>query len=343
MSNISICIPTYNRAINLNNCLKSLVAATKCMDMDDYEICISDNGSIDGTCQVVKKYEEKLKIKYKKQINNRGMANNILDVVDMASGEFVWIVGDDDLVMPYALEEMLQIIINNPQIDFIYANSLILDKSEVDLFFETKDHDFIIKSGKLFSKYSNTGGLKFKDLINHEISFDYLGGIFLSIFRRGLWVNNKHVIQKKKLADERLFSNLDNTFPHAKIFAHAFISSNAYFVSRPMSCNLSGIREWSLLWPLIKSVRLIELLDLYKTNGIGYFQYMVSKNKSLNTFFPDLILIMLGGKSRGRDTLSSRVISTAFYFPGSYWSIIRPFIRKNFYKKIAEYYYKKYF
>ncbi len=331
MIKLSICIPTFNRASNLNNCLKSLVCAVKWID--DYEICISDNASTDGTYEVVESYKEKLKIKYKKQLKNKGMANNILDVVDMASGEFVWTVGDDDLLMSFALYELIHIIIENPDIDFIYANSLVLDKNDVDVFFRAKDQMCLITGRELFSRYSKTGKLNFKDLINHEISFDYLGGIFLSIFRRELWMNNRHVIQEKNIADQRVFSNLDNTFPHAKIFAHAFISSVAYFTSKPMSCNLSGVREWSILWPLIKSVRLIELLDLYKKNGIGYFQYLVSKNKSLNTFFPDLILIIVGGKSRGRDTLSVRGLLPAFCFPGSYWSVIRPLIRRNFYIK----------
>ena len=40
--NISICIPTYNRAKHLMNCLES-ISLNKNTSSIDYEICISDN------------------------------------------------------------------------------------------------------------------------------------------------------------------------------------------------------------------------------------------------------------------------------------------------------------
>ena len=47
---LSICIPTYNRAYLLRNCLSSIC---ECIPSDlDFEVCISDNASTDDTVTV---------------------------------------------------------------------------------------------------------------------------------------------------------------------------------------------------------------------------------------------------------------------------------------------------
>ena len=42
---LSICIPTYNRLENLDNCLNSILISSKNVKNFDFEVCISDNFS----------------------------------------------------------------------------------------------------------------------------------------------------------------------------------------------------------------------------------------------------------------------------------------------------------
>ena len=45
---LSICIPTYNRINQLDNCLNSILISTKKInqtELSDFEVCISDNAS----------------------------------------------------------------------------------------------------------------------------------------------------------------------------------------------------------------------------------------------------------------------------------------------------------
>ena len=55
---LSICVPTYNRALHLRNCLNSIVSNWT-DQRRDIEICVSDNGSNDETSQVVEEIEKK--------------------------------------------------------------------------------------------------------------------------------------------------------------------------------------------------------------------------------------------------------------------------------------------
>ena len=50
---ISICIPTFNRAKSLTNCLASIAIASRKYS-GEFEICVSDNGSDDKTADVIK-------------------------------------------------------------------------------------------------------------------------------------------------------------------------------------------------------------------------------------------------------------------------------------------------
>jgi glycosyltransferase involved in cell wall biosynthesis len=332
MHKLSICIPTYNRALYLDNCLKWLVSFNQ--QSLNFDICISDNNSTDETYSVILKYKSVLNIKYKRNNYNIGMAANIISVVDMSDSEFVWLIGDDDFLLPDAINKIIDILQNYDNIDFIYANSLIIDikKYGRNIF----DHNItgLINNNILFSNYKIDGELPFFDLINPNLSFDFLGGIFLSVFRRDMWLSSKHNLNFLEVYNLNSFSSLDNTFPHVKIFASAFCKSNAYFYSKPLTANFSGVREWTQFWPLIKSFRLIECLDEYKKNGLSLLTYIYCKNVALNTFIPDLLLIIINGEKAGRKHLKIINILHALLYPGTYFSIIRPLIRVNFYLRL---------
>ena len=169
---LSICIPTFKRAKHLNNCLNSILLAKKAPGFD-FEICISDNGSTDDTEKIVKRYIDKLPIKYSKNAANLGIPRNFLKVVSIASGEFVWLLGDDDLLMPDAFLKIADLFDKNQTCDFFYINSNHLNTEFIfkyDQPFNTKN--LPIKMIPV-SKYKETGPLAFIELIDPKISFDF--------------------------------------------------------------------------------------------------------------------------------------------------------------------------
>ena len=99
MINLSICIPTYNRTEYLKNCLNSISIASENCSLKT-EVCISDNFSDEDKYSVIKKFEKKINIVFNKNQFNTGLGNNIVKSVSLAKGEFAWILGNDDLVLP---------------------------------------------------------------------------------------------------------------------------------------------------------------------------------------------------------------------------------------------------
>jgi glycosyltransferase involved in cell wall biosynthesis len=286
-----------------------------------FQVCISDNNSSDNTEDVVKATKSLIDIKYNKNTSNLGIPKNFIKVVSMADGDFVWLIGDDDLLMPYAIEELYKLIDSHPEVDFFYANSFHLTTEFLNNYPSPFDTANLPNAMEPFSKWPNAGKMSFLELIDPKVSFDFLGGMFLSVFRRENWMRNVNVLDDKALQDSRTFSHFDNTFPHVKIFAKAFASSQAYFNKMPLSVCLSGAREWSSFYPLIHSVRLVEALQEYRNNGLPYWKYIYCKNYALNNFLPEFIYIILRKNKSGYAYINPlKLFFESALFPNFYLS-----------------------
>src|SRR5438128_1806612 len=99
---LSICIPTFNRADCLKQCLESIVSQFADPAIKDkVEVVVSDNASTDNTEAVVKQFLDRFSnIHYRKNPENLGFDRNALALVEKARGEFVWFLGDDDALFP---------------------------------------------------------------------------------------------------------------------------------------------------------------------------------------------------------------------------------------------------
>ena len=325
---LSICIPTYNRPDCLENCLNSILKS-KINSNNNLEICISDNNSEADLSLIIKKYKDKLNINYHKNSKNLGHGRNFLKVVSMARGEYVWTLGDDDLLLPYSLNNLFKLILQNTDIDFFFINSYNLDSKKIFSFPQPFDTKNLPKLMVKYSKKKESEKINFFDLINPKISFDYLMGMYLLVFKRDNWIKNLDAIDYRKIRDPRIFSTFENTCGYVKIISRAFSSSKAYFQSDPLSVNLSGRRDWSNLYEFIEIVRIPEILDVHRSNGLPLLKYLYCKNLALKNFFPNFVKMYLNKETSGYNyvSLKSHFFRNLFY-PYAILSIVFFLYRK---------------
>lgn len=109
---LSISIPTRNRSKCLNDLLDCLLKSIKFGNIDHslIRIYISDNKSDDNTSQIVNNYLNILPITYACNLENIGMGPNIYQAYTAINGEYVWVIGDDDLIPESALSIVLSTI-----------------------------------------------------------------------------------------------------------------------------------------------------------------------------------------------------------------------------------------
>lgn len=107
---LSICIPTLNRSVYIGETLSSIATQLQ----DGVEIVIVDGGSTDGTEQIVNIYQQSFpNIRYfkkdasEKKSSNEGFDRDCNYAVELSSGEYCWLMTDDDLLKPGAIERVL--------------------------------------------------------------------------------------------------------------------------------------------------------------------------------------------------------------------------------------------
>lgn len=118
---LSICISTYNRAGWVNVNLRNIFAQIG-TGRDDLEVLVVDNTSTDNTQDVVQRYLPRIDFRYVRNRTNVGMLGNLAVTAQRARGEYVWILGDDDLTRPGAIDKVLQVIEDHAGIALIYLN-----------------------------------------------------------------------------------------------------------------------------------------------------------------------------------------------------------------------------
>ncbi len=322
---ISVCIPTYNRPKSLLNCLNSLILQTK----KNFEVCISDNCSDKNVKKLIQPYKKKLKIRFNKNKKNLGFALNLLKVSNMATGDFIWFLGDDDLIVKNGIEKLEKMIKKNKDSDFFWINSYYLNKQHLEKYsypFNTKNLPKNMRTHSLLKKDKK---LKFFDLIDKNISFDFLLGVFVCVFRRDKWKKNQNVIDRKLIKDNRVWSNFENTCFFIKIFCAAFSKSNAYFCAKPLSVSLHGIREWNSIYEMVEIVRIPEALDYYRSKGLNLKSYIVNKNYALRNFFNYFFKIFIYGDKMGRNYINfKKHFLYNLIYPNAWLSILYFIFRK---------------
>ena len=117
MAKVSIIIPTYNVAEYLEECMDSVVRQT----LQDIEIICINDGSTDGSLEILKRYAQNDKriIIVDKENGGYGIGMNI--GLDKATGEYIGIVEPDDFV-PLNMYEDLYNIAEKENLDFVKAD-----------------------------------------------------------------------------------------------------------------------------------------------------------------------------------------------------------------------------
>ena len=123
---LSVCVPTYNRAALLSQSLRAILAQITPAMSGLVEVVVLDNASPDGTPAVVGKAVADFPdaaVRYVRRPENIGCDGNFTDAPNQARGEFVYLVSDDDVLLPGAVETLLTLLEAHPAVDAVALNT----------------------------------------------------------------------------------------------------------------------------------------------------------------------------------------------------------------------------
>lgn len=188
---VSVIIPAYNTAKYIRETLESVFAQT----FKNFEVIVVNDGSSD-----TKEFEHELmpyldRIVYINQENRGASAARNVGIY-RAGGEYIAFLDSDDIWLPSFLESQMDLLQEDPRLDFVYADGVIIGESlfvgrrMMELYpcngavtFESLlvDQCHVTTSGVVARKQSLVDGGLFDENISHAEDYD----LWLRVAHRG--------------------------------------------------------------------------------------------------------------------------------------------------------------
>ncbi len=159
---ISIFIPTYNARTYIVKTLHSVLSQS----YYDIEVICVDDGSTDGTCELLLQCAEKdsrLKVLQKSHEGSVPYAWNF--VMPHLQGEFTLYMSQDDLLAPDCLRNLVDAV-SSTEVDAVIPSVTFFEK---DMALPESSYEEINKRYALFGKVECSGKEAFNDMLDYSI------------------------------------------------------------------------------------------------------------------------------------------------------------------------------
>lgn len=213
MAKVSIIVPTYNVEQYLTQCMESIVRQT----LRELEIICVNDGSTDGSLDILRQYEKKDARVIVIDKKNEGYGCAMNDGLAKATGEYIGIVEPDDFVDLHMYEDLYRIA-KEKDLDIV--------KADFYRFVCNKKGEFL-KTYEALSK-DGTGYNKVIDPKSNDRIFRYILNTWSGIYRRS-FIEKYHIRH--------------NTTPGASFQDNGFwfqtfcLAERVYFVNKPYYMN----------------------------------------------------------------------------------------------------------
>lgn len=310
---LTIAIPTYNRSVYLDICLERIGCELANLSENQrnlVNIFVSDNGSTDSTQDVVLKHKDQLSHCFESFRNddNMGMDFNFTQCYQSAKTPYVWLVGDDDVILPNGLENVLDVL-SSCQPDLLYVNNYWFKESYLDQLRQEKKLVITNTKNSLeFTKRINVmltflSGLIVRSNVGEEYRSEMAGSNLVQLS----WI-------LPLLRDGRCFVAIEN-----KVIAAKGENSGGYGLVNTFGTQLKKITD-SILKDQPEIAKAIQ-------------------NGTIVEFFPGLIMAFRNGSTSFSDEVMVVGLKEAFEDNWRYYVFIAPLIYMPLYFSRFYYYF----
>jgi glycosyltransferase involved in cell wall biosynthesis len=124
MPKFSIILPVYNGGEYVKECVNSILAQT----MQDFDLLVIDNNSKDNTVPWLNSLNDP-RIKITSYSETVRIEQNWARIKELSKNEFITLIGHDDILYPYYLEEMNRLIDKHPRASLYQAHFKYIDSN----------------------------------------------------------------------------------------------------------------------------------------------------------------------------------------------------------------------
>ncbi len=215
---LSICIATLNRAAFLRETLNTILTQVT----EGVEVVVVDGASSDNTQEVVESAAKKFgRLHYTRLEKKGGIDQDYCKAVDLATGMYVWLFTDDDLLKPGSINAVLAAI--NKNYSLIIVNAEVRSK---DLSVCLQAMRVEIQKDRIYSPNTPDRDHLLADLGGY---LSFIGGV---IIRREIWLQRE---TQKYFGTE---------FIHMGVIFQSPMPGNVLLISHPWITIRYGNAQW---------------------------------------------------------------------------------------------------
>lgn len=266
---ISICIPTFNRAIQLEKCLNSIYSQIGNDSL--FEVFVSNNNSSDNSHDVINKYLNLYdNLTYNKNEINIGGDNNIALTIEKSKGKYILIHGDDDYFKENTIYPLMDVINKNSESSLLFIN-VLSNKNDVVLYNGINE---FLQATSIAASFISSIIIKREAFNKIEEPFKYVDTCFNQIYLQYSIILNNPTFT---LINRSIF-NYEGTNPSGYNFGKVFIKSYLdilnYFIAYGLNEEIISRDKLQILQTTLMPwyKRIIDnKIDIDMENFEGYF------------------------------------------------------------------------
>lgn len=121
---VSVLIPAYNHAQYIQETIDSVLEQS----FGDFELLISDDCSTDNTVDMIKRYSDSRIISVFFE-ENKGTVRSLNHLLSLAKGEYIAVLGSDDVWEKDKLEKQLEVLEKDKSIAACFSKATVIDQN----------------------------------------------------------------------------------------------------------------------------------------------------------------------------------------------------------------------
>jgi len=236
---VSIYIPTYNASKYIERAVESVLA----QDVQDLEVCLSDDGSKDNTLEILKRrYGDEPKVRFVANQNGGiGFASN--QAITMSRGIYVGQLDSDDCLKPGAVRRLMDYLDENPDTACCYGSCERIDADDNYTMDEYSWPKFrrekmmvtsIVHHFRMFRRAAWERTTHFREDIQNAVDYD----VFLKLSEVGRMHHIEEILYQRRWHGENT-SNVNEGFQ----------TSNTYRVQTEALARMGLSQFWDVHLP----------------------------------------------------------------------------------------------
>ena len=173
MPKVSVVMPVYSSEKYVGEAIESILAQT----YNDFELIVIDDCSKDSSAKIIEKYTNDSRVHFIKNETNQGFLYGLNKGIELAKGEYIARLDDDDVCYPTRLEKQIEYLDKN--------RDVVLVGTHIDL----------LKNGKYIAK--EKAPINEKNEIKFSLPFgNYLIAHSSFMMRKEVLIKNNIVYEK---------------------------------------------------------------------------------------------------------------------------------------------------